>query len=592
VQTLAGVGSWQWKLGQEQVVWSEEACRIAGFEPGPNGVDLETDPSRLYQREGWEQMLTAAREALRAGTSWQLEVKMRHADGSWRWVTARGEAMYDDHGGIAGLHGTLQDITERKQREESLVLFRSLIDASNDALQISDPITHRVLDVNDKACRDLGYSRDELLTLTIRDIYPAADDNALLQIDTQCAKSGFAMFESVHRRKDGSVFPVEVSIRRVTLDRQYCVSVSRDISERKEAQRALRESEERLRLAAEAGRMFAYTWDAATDTITRSGESRQILGIDSATPVTGQQIVARIHPDDRERVLANLSALTPERPELSVTYRFYRPDGTMIWVERNSRAYFDDHGTLRRVVGMVADITQRKMAEDVLSSVSRRLLEAQEQERVRIARDLHDDIGQRLTLLSVMLEQLRRLPSDAASQLGERVDALQRQTSDISADVQALSHELHSSKLQLLGMVPAVRGYCAELAAYHDVDVTFDHHDVPKVSTAVSLCLFRVVQEALRNAVQHSAVRHFDVALWGTADAVRLSVRDAGLGFDLDSALRGRGLGLTSMKERLKLVGGELSIESTASRGTTIVARVPVAVSGDAPSIVEYQQNV
>jgi signal transduction histidine kinase len=147
----------------------------------------------------------------------------------------------------------------------------------------------------------------------------------------------------------------------------------------------------------------------------------------------------------------------------------------------------------------------------------------------------------------------------------------------IAGDVQALSHELHSSKLQLLGIVPAIRGFCSEVSARQKVEVDFSHHDVPEsVRPDIALCLFRVLQEALQNAVRHSSAVHFTVKLRGTPEALSVTVRDGGRGFDPESASQAGGLGLTSMRERLKLVAGHLSIESQPGSGTTIVAQVPL----------------
>jgi PAS domain S-box-containing protein len=576
-QRLAAIGSWQWDRDTDEVVWSDELYRIAGLEPGSPAV-LASNHPHLYPPEHWERIRRCADEALRSGTPYELDIEM-FSNGSRKWVTARGEAQRDAEGRVSGLRGTVQDITERKRREQSFDLFRNLLDRTNDSLEIIDAATRRFLYVNDKACRELGYSREELLALTVQDINPNATEAALKEVARLCNQAGFALLESVHRRKDGSVFPVEINIKPVTLDdRRYYVSVCRDITERKQAQQALSDGEERLRLAVEAGRMFAYTWDAATDAIVRSGESSHILGIDAERPMTGQQTLDRTHPDDRNRVVAALAALTAEHPQLLISYRMNRPDDSVIWIERCSRAYFDDAGKLVRMVGMVADITPRKHAEEVLSSVSRRLLEAQEAERARIARDLHDDIGQRLALLSIALEQLQQLSSTPATDLRRSIDVLRRQASGIAADVQALSHELHSSKLQLLGVVAAIRGFCSEISARQKVEVDFSHQDVPgTLRPDIALCLFRVLQEALRNAVRHSSAVRFTVNLQATPQAISLIVRDGGCGFDPESVSQNGGLGLTSMRERLKLVAGELLIESQPGNGTTIVAQIPLA---------------
>jgi len=145
-----------------------------------------------------------------------------------------------------------------------------------------------------------------------------------------------------------------------------------------------------------------------------------------------------------------------------------------------------------------------------------------------------------------------------------------------------MSHELHSSKLQLLGIVAAMRGFCREFSEQQKLEIEFQTHDLPTpLSADISLCFFRVLQEALHNAAKHSGVRHFEVRLWGTSDEIHLTVRDSGVGFDPEAAKKSRGLGLISMEERLKLLTGTLSIDSQPKRGTTIHARVPLGSVSD-----------
>jgi signal transduction histidine kinase len=150
--------------------------------------------------------------------------------------------------------------------------------------------------------------------------------------------------------------------------------------------------------------MYVFEWDTPTDVIVRTEESADIFNwIDNPTRVTGQQFVDRIHPDDREAYAVLRADLTLDNPIYKTSYRVLRPDDSVIWLEANGRAFFDGQGRMLRIIGIVADVTERKLAEEALAGVSRRLIEAQEQERARIARELHDDIGQRLALLTVEL---------------------------------------------------------------------------------------------------------------------------------------------------------------------------------------------
>jgi len=334
----------------------------------------------------------------------------------------------------------------------------------------------------------------------------------------------------------------------------------------------LRESEQRLRLAAQAGRMFAYSWDAATDAIERSGEAAGILGVEAGRAATGAAVFAMVHPEDREKLEGALAKLTVDNPTLQITYRILRPDGSVVWLQRNSRAYFDGHARLERIVGMIADVTERKLAEQALSDMTRKLIESQEQERARIGRELHDDINQRIAMLAVELEQLRDHPLEIESRARE----LRTSVDQLSDDVQALSHDLHSSKLEYLGAIAGIKSWCKEFAGRHKLEIEFHNEISSRLPLQTGVSLLRVLQEALHNSAKYSGVRRMEVQLREHSGEIHLIISDSGKGFDVEAALNGNGLGLTSMRERVRLVGGTISIESRPSAGTTIHVRVPL----------------
>jgi PAS domain S-box-containing protein len=251
--------------------------------------------------------------------------------------------------------------------------------------------------------------------------------------------------------------------------------------------------------------------------------------------------------------------------------RWEREGGTT-WARWEVRPWLNADGSIGGILIFAEDITRRKQMEEALSDMSRRLIQSQEQERARIGRELHDDINQRLAMLALELEQLQGDPSAVQNRLQE----LQKRTNEISNDVQALSHELHSSKLEYLGVVGGIRSWCAEFGERQRIKIEFKSDVSSALPFEIGLCLFRVLQEALHNAIKHSGAKRFKVQLAEHSNEVHLTVSDFGRGFDVELVRQGSGLGLTSMQERVRLVNGAISIESKPMGGTTIRVRVPV----------------
>ena len=291
-----------------------------------------------------------------------------------------------------------------------------------------------------------------------------------------------------------------------------------------------------------------------------------------------------IHPDDRAKVLeANSRALKICQP-FSTEYRLRRRDGVYRWMLDVAAPRIDGQGAFAGFIGSAIDVTDQKLAQQALERVSGQLIEAQERERTRIARDIHDDICQRLVLLSMELEQANRASNLAPSGAKGNLVEIRKHCTEIVGDLRSLSHQLHSSTLDYLGLVPAIRGLCQEISKQHNVRVEFMDERVPQqLSRDISLCLFRVAQEALHNAAKYSGADRFAVDARKIGGDLQLEVTDWGTGFDVDTARRRGGLGLVSMQERINQVHGKLIIESTRGTGTRILVMVPMVVEDTIP---------
>jgi PAS domain S-box-containing protein len=508
--------------------------------------------------------------------------------------------LFDTHGNIYATGGVATDITERKRAEEarrySEEQYRTFIETAIDAV-ISIDETSKILFVNPSTTKIFGYDSSELIGRPLTMLMPESlrephKTGVRRYLTTEQRHMNWQGVELIGQRKNGEEFPVEISFGEITKQGQRIFTgFIRDITERKQAEEALRSSEgelreivaqlelERARLveAQEVAKMGSWEAELQTLNVTWSEQTHRIFETDpSRFHPTRSSFREFIHPEDRAGVDAAFAESLDKRSPCTVEYRIVMPDGRVKVLEERWRAFHNEEGKPVRVAGTCRDITERVQAEEELRRLSGQLLRLQDEERRRIARDLHDSTGQDLVALATIFGQLlASLPSS-----GRKLRKLASQGQSLAErcirEVRTLSYLLHPPMLDESGLEDALRHFAHGFAERTGIRVDLEvSPNFGRLAPETELGLFRVVQESLTNIQRHSGSFTAKIRLQRDAEKTTLEVSDAGRGISASKRVQDRivplevGVGIPSMYERVTGIGGTLEIDSD-SHGTTI----------------------
>ena len=474
---------------------------------------------------------------------------------------------------------------EIAERISAAARFEALLKAAPDPT-ISMDYEGKIVEVNAQVEHVLGYRRDELIGREVEILLPEHLRNGHIGHRRQFSRNRQVRnmrsgLELSVLCKDGQELPVEISLSPAQISGSGVVIASiRDVTWRNEIEKALRSTNERIQRLIESTKAIPWEADAKTWRFTYIGpQAEKLLGYPLDQWFESNFWVDHIHPEDRECTIEYRLDASNKREDYEFEYRMIDSDGNCIWFH-DIVTVVRENGEPVTLSGFMIDISARKRSEEALQNLSARLIDAQEEERKRVARELHDDFNQRLALVTIDIEQLARERAGSPEDFDGHILDLLGRIEELSLDVHRLSHRLHPSTLVHLGLVTAVKGLCKELSSLHDIRIYFTGPEIPAaVPEDVALCCYRIVQESLRNIIRHSGAGEAHVALALTKQGLELNVHDQGVGFDVAGVESRRGLGLTSMRERLRLVDGQIAIKSSAAHGTQIDVFVPLSAA-------------
>jgi PAS domain S-box-containing protein len=583
-QHAARIGTFERDLRTGIVTWSTELELMYGLSPGEFDGTTMTFFEKLIHPEDRGRVKDLLSSGLETGQPTKGEWRVIWPDGSVHWIAGHWQVLGNESGEPVRVVGVNMDVTERKLAEGRLREYEEAVEGAEDMIGVIDR-QYRFLLANRQYLKMRDLPREQVVGHFITEVLSKEIFETVIKPNLdECFQGKVVRYETKfpyptvgERDLLLSYFPIQ-GVNGI--DRVACIL--HDITDRKRAEVALLEMNRTLevqgsllRSREELLRVFVKTVPAAVAMLDR--ELRYLQVSDrwcSDNSVEASELLGRSReafPEMPERWKeVNRRALQGET--LRADEERWEIRGTVRWARWEVRPWRNADGTVGGILIFAEDITRRKQLEEEVLGMSQKLIESQEQERARIGRELHDDINQRLAMLSLELEQLQENPSE----IEPRVKELRRQIAEVSNDVQAMSHDLHSSKLEYLGAVAGIKSWCKEFSERQRMEIDFKNEVSSTLPFEVGLCLFRVIQEALHNAQKHSGVKRIEVQLREDSGEIHLVVSDLGRGFDLETAMQGRGLGLTSMRERVRLVNGTIAIESKPMGGTTIHVRIPL----------------
>ncbi len=587
----AQMGTWEWHVKENTARWSDETKRIFGREPGDPEATAEEFLAMIHpdDRLFVEQKIG---RSLSDGSPYEAEYRMPQPDGSIRWIRGKGKVLHDEDGKPLRMVGLNADITERRREQEALResedRYRSVVESQTELICRFLPDTTLTY-VNDAYCRYFGKSREELIgTKYIEFLPPSIRPWANQKIESLVLSRGTMTYEHEVLRPNGHIGWQQWVDHAIpgpngkTLELQ---SIGRDITERKHAEQALLESNERNQaiLRAMPDLMFLQNKEGvyldyyARDQLILAAPPQVFLG-----KTTHEVLPAPL----AERITAAFRQLEGTVETQVLEYLLEVGGEERHFEARIVSAEGDKFLTIVRDVteSRRAAVALRESEEKLLISnrqgreLAARLITAQESERRRIALLLHDDLSQNIAAMGVAISRLKRKPPVTSELMTAELDALGRQTNELTTELRRLSHQLHPDVLEHVGLVAALESEVAEFGHTENIKVEFNAAiEREQIPLDISVCLYRVAIEALRNVSKHSGASCARVLLTEDDAGFALQVSDSGRGFDVERAKRGSGLGLISAEERCKLLQGSFQVTSKPEGGTVIRVRIPIA---------------
>jgi PAS domain S-box-containing protein len=541
-----------------------------------------------------DRLIEEWRTALAAGKPFQKEARLRRSDGQYRWFLIRVMPLRDEQGNIANWYGISADIEDLKKAEDRIRLTIDTLPTMVWTLRPDGAVDY----VNQRWLDYTGLSLEEEIKEPTRVVHPEDLPGVTEKWLKDMAAGQPSEDELRLRRADGQyrwflVRTVPLRNEQGTIVKWYGVSI--DIEDRKRAEEALRSSEqeqrriaaqlerERARLveAQEVAKMGSWEVELQSLKVIWSEQTHRIFETDpSRFHATRPKFREFIHPEDRAKVDAAFAASLDQRSPSTVEYRIVMPDGRVKILEEHWQPFHDEEGKVVRIAGTCRDITERVRAEKELQRLSGHLLRLQDEERRRIGRELHDSTGQDLVALATMLGQLRSSIPPGHRKSDRLLSKCKALAERCTREVRTLSYLLHPPVLDQVGIGDAIRDYVKGFTKRTGIQVELELSPlVGRMAGEIELALFRVTQESLTNIHRHSGSKQAKIRIHRNSE-LKLEISDFGQGVSAQESTGKEprfqvGVGIPSMQERVKLIGGRLEIDST-SHGTTVRVTIPL----------------